>query len=226
MQRYKNIFSKNQLHTNKKRYICIETTTYMNAKIFRLVSLLAIPILYLVFRPYFAQWAEDWEWATLLAGIFLLALEVMIIPGFGIAGISAFVCIYAGLVLIMLNNKGTDFSTVSNAELTQALLVGGILLGVVLVALFALIPTILRSSSFQHITNSSSLDKNAGYVSSKDQPKMVGKTGIAETILRPSGKIMIENQLFDATTQGDFINKGENITVIGSDGSALRVKKG
>jgi membrane-bound serine protease (ClpP class) len=197
----------------------------MNSKVLRLVALLALPICYLLFRPYMIEWAEDWEWITLIVGVFLLGLEVFIIPGFGITGITAFLFMYAGLVFVMLNNKGADFSQVTTADLTRALLIGGVLLGVVLLALLAVIPTLLNSSTLQNIAHNSSLEKPNDFVELRNLPKMIGKTGVAETILRPSGKIIIENQVFDATTQGDFIPKGATIKVIEQDGSALRVKQ-
>jgi membrane-bound serine protease (ClpP class) len=197
----------------------------MANKIFRLIALAAIPILYLILRPYMIEWAEDWEWALLVVGIFLLGLEVLVIPGFGVAGISAFVLMYAGLVLVLINNKGFDFSMASTTEIARAMLVGGILLGLVLLALVALLPQVLRSNSFQDMTNNSALHKEQGFVALQNLPKMVGKTGTTETILRPSGKILIDNEIYDATTQGDFIEKGLPIVVVGQDGSALRVKK-
>ena len=197
----------------------------MSAKIFRLLGLLAFPIAYLLLRPYMVQWAEDWEWAILFLGIFLLGLEVFIIPGFGLAGISAFVLMYAGLVLVMLNNKGTDFSHLTMNEITRALLIGVGLLAVVVIGLMAVMPSILQSRQFDGLTHHHSLDKSQGYVALQNLPKLMGKIGTSETILRPSGKINIDNQLYDATTQGDFIEKGVPITVVGQEGAALRVKK-
>ncbi len=197
----------------------------MNPKIIRLLALCAVPVVYLILRPYMSVWAEDWEWAVLIVGVFLLGLEVFIIPGFGIAGIVAFAFMYVGLVCMMLNNKGTDFSSITSAELVRALIIGGLLLGVVLIGLLACVPSILHSSNFQNMAHNSTLHKADEFASLQDLPKMVGKSGVAETILRPSGKIRLENKIFDATTLGDFIEKGEAITVIAQDGSALRVKK-
>jgi membrane-bound serine protease (ClpP class) len=94
-----------------------------------------------------------------------------------------------------------------------------------LLALVAVLPKVLQSQSFQDMTNKSSLNKEHGFVALQNLPKMIGKIGITETILRPSGKILIDNELYDATTQGDFIEKGLPIVVVGQDGSALRVKK-
>jgi membrane-bound serine protease (ClpP class) len=54
---------------------------------------------------------------------------------------------------------------------------------------------------------------------------MNGKRGIAHTILRPSGKIMIDDQIYDAFTRGEYVEQGQEIEVISSEGIALKVKK-
>ena len=64
-----------------------------------------------------------------------------------------------------------------------------------------------------------------GYTSNFNAEPMTGKTGTAFTILRPSGKVMIDGTLYDAFTRGEYIEKGDVIDVIGTEGSALRVKK-
>ena len=40
-----------------------------------------------------------------------------------------------------------------------------------------------------------------------------GDTGVVHTFLRPSGKIIINNQKLDAITQGEFIEKGTRVSV-------------
>jgi|GEM_PF-1148411 len=197
----------------------------MAYRILRIVGFLSLPIAYLLLRPYMIQWAEDWEWTILLFSICLLGLEIFVIPGFGVAGFSAIVLMYAGAVLIMLQNKGLDFSKVTVNELSYALLIGGIIVSVIIVALLGLMPSILHSRHLQSLTNNSTMNKEHGYIALQNLEKMIGKEGVAETILRPSGKIIIENKLYDATTQGDFISKGDAIMVIAQDGAGLRVKK-
>ena len=54
---------------------------------------------------------------------------------------------------------------------------------------------------------------------------MIGKTGSAYTVLRPSGKVLIEGSLFDAYTRGDYIEKNDKIKVINDEGTSLKVKK-
>jgi membrane-bound serine protease (ClpP class) len=54
---------------------------------------------------------------------------------------------------------------------------------------------------------------------------MTGKTGTAYTVLRPSGKVLIEGALYDASTRGDYIKKNERIKVVNDEGTSLKVKK-
>ncbi|MDZ7646030.1 MAG: NfeD family protein [Cytophagales bacterium] len=46
----------------------------------------------------------------------------------------------------------------------------------------------------------------------------LGKVGKAHTILRPSGKVLIEDEIYDAFTRGDFVEQGDSIEVIGTEG--------
>jgi membrane-bound serine protease (ClpP class) len=54
---------------------------------------------------------------------------------------------------------------------------------------------------------------------------MIGKTGIARTILRPSGRIEIDGEIFDAKAEISYIEKGEKILVIRDEAGQLYVVK-
>ena len=53
---------------------------------------------------------------------------------------------------------------------------------------------------------------------------LMGKEGIAHTILRPSGKVEIEDEIYDAYSRGEHIDKGSTIVVISEEGTSLKVK--
>jgi membrane-bound serine protease (ClpP class) len=55
--------------------------------------------------------------------------------------------------------------------------------------------------------------------------EMIGKQGIAFTILRPSGKIEIEGDVYNATALTGYIDKGEAILVVKYETSQLFVRK-
>ena len=68
-------------------------------------------------------------------------------------------------------------------------------------------------------------ESNQGYSVNTSNPSLLGKSGIAHTVLRPSGKVFIDEQVYDAFTRGESVEKGESIEVIGTEGVTLRVKK-
>jgi membrane-bound serine protease (ClpP class) len=48
--------------------------------------------------------------------------------------------------------------------------------------------------------------------------------GTAHTVLRPSGKVMIGETIYDAYTRGEYIEKGQGVEVVSDEGTSLRVK--
>ena len=53
-----------------------------------------------------------------------------------------------------------------------------------------------------------------GFVSVPMEPRLLtGKSGVAATVLRPSGKIFLEGTYYDAVSLKGFIEKGEEVVV-------------
>ena len=53
-----------------------------------------------------------------------------------------------------------------------------------------------------------------GYYSVPMEPDaLVGKTGFAATVLRPSGKVIIDGEYYDAVADKGFIDKGDEVIV-------------
>ncbi|MEZ5013955.1 MAG: hypothetical protein R2794_06655 [Chitinophagales bacterium] len=73
--------------------------------------IIAIIAALLYFAPlYIEGLAANWDILLFVIGIVLLVLEIFVIPGFGIAGVSGILLTFSGLVLSMLRNSGLDFS--------------------------------------------------------------------------------------------------------------------
>lgn len=191
---------------------------------FPLLAAIIATLLY--FIPYYLNGlAENWEVLIFFTGIILLAVELFIIPGFGIFGVIGIVFILAGLVLGMLPNQDLNFDFVPAQELFTALLT------VILAALasvgiiFWLTPKINHWGAFRTITLATTQERSAGYTSSIYSQSLMGKTGTVHNRLRPSGKVEIEGEIYDAYSRGEFIDQGESIVVISTEGTSLRVKK-
>lgn len=191
---------------------------------FPLLAAIVATLLY--FTPYYLNGlAENWEILIFFAGIILLAVELFIIPGFGIFGVAGIVMILAGLVLGMLPNEDFNFDFVPASQLFGALLT------VILAALasvglvFWLTPKINEWGAFRNITLTTTQNRSEGYTSSFYSNDLKGKTGIVHSRLRPSGKVEIEGEIYDAYSRGEFLDQGEKIIVISTEGTSLRVKK-
>ena len=64
-----------------------------------------------------------------------------------------------------------------------------------------------------------------GYVASESRVDLIGKKLLAYTDLRPAGVAALNNEKFDVVTDGDFVEKGNEIEVIRVEGMRIVVKK-
>ena len=192
---------------------------------FPLIAALTAAALY--FAPlYLEGLASHWEILVFLVGLILLALEVFVIPGFGVAGISGIFLIIIGLTLSLIGNVGFDFTGVPMNGVIKSLITVIISIFLGLIGSFYFGRKVLTSNIFGHLALETVQNSNEGFTASyEDVKQMIGKKGFAYTILRPAGKIMIDNDLYDATALNGFIDKGELIEVVKYETSSLFVKK-
>jgi membrane-bound serine protease (ClpP class) len=191
---------------------------------FPLAAALVALVLYLV--PYYLNGlAENWEIIALFLGLGLIAVEIFILPGFGIAGIAGITLTVGSLILIMVNNDAFDFEFVPANEILYAVAAafGGILGGIVL--LFVGGARLSNTRIFKRIALVQTQGISEGYVVKPATESMKGKKGTAYTVLRPGGKVMIDGQLYDAYTRGEYLEKGDPIEVLDDETTSLRVKK-
>ena len=191
---------------------------------FALFAAVTALVLYLI--PYYLNGlAEYWEIIALFIGVILIIAEIFILPGFGVAGVLGITLTVVSLILIMLNNDFFNFEFVPLGDIVVATIVafGGLTGG--MVVLFFGGSRIMQSKAFQRMALTETQESSKGFSVNTYSESMNGKTGTAYTVLRPSGKVMIGDELFDAFTRGDYVEKGEPIVVIESEGVTLKVKR-
>jgi len=170
--------------------------------------------------------ADHWEILLFVVGLVLLGVEILVIPGFGVAGISGIVLIVAGLTLSLIGNKGFDFNMVLPDIIIKSLftVIVSILLSIVVFLYFG--NRFFGSNLFLKFVLQNEQKSEAGYTSPRTTMlNLVGKTGTSETILRPAGKVMIEDDLYDATALYGYVEKGEPIVVVKQETSQIFVRK-
>ena len=188
--------------------------------------LVSIVAALLYFAPlYIEGLAAHWEIGLFLVGLVLLALEVFVIPGFGVAGILGIICVITGLALSLVMNNFFDFTITGPEKLTNAfiLVLGSMILSIVLSVIFG--RSLLRSSAFQRLVLKDEQQSGLGYVSGRQNSDLINKSGIAATDMRPSGKVEVEGTWYDAVALDGFIEKGSEVSIVKQENYNVFVRK-
>lgn len=181
----------------------------------------------LFFAPYFLEGlAEEWELIIFFVGLVLVALEVFVIPGFGVAGISGIVFIIVGLTLSMIGNVGFNFDFVDGEKALQALITVMLSIIIGIVSSIAIASRLMDSKLLSHVALNTVQAKTDGYVSTDTSEfQLVGKTGVCTTVMRPSGTVEIDGELYDARAQEGYLEKGTSVEVLSYQAAQLLVRK-
>lgn len=181
----------------------------------------------LYFAPlYLEGLASNWEIVIFIIGIVLLMIELFAVPGFGVTGILGLIFIVTGLTLAMVESVGDTPFHVNPAPLTRAFFTVVIAMAISLVGSIYLSKKLFTTTTFGHLSLETFQDKALGYTSAyANYTEMIGKKGKAHSILRPSGKVEIEGEYYDATAMSGFIDEEEPIEVVSYQTGQLFVRK-
>ncbi len=180
---------------------------------FGLGGLLSLGALGLFFGSSFLVGLAGWEEVLLLGlGLVALLVEVFIIPGFGAAGILAFVAFGAAIVLAMVGASPTT------GDVAQALAVLGASLVITAAVAYAWLRHLPASTRFSGLFLRHSAEQSEGYISALPRADLVGQDGIALTDLRPSGTAQIGSERVDVVTEGGYVLQGAPVRVTRSEG--------
>jgi membrane-bound serine protease (ClpP class) len=143
--------------------------------------------------------------SLIAAGYLLLLLEAFVIPGFGLAGLAALVCL--GLGCLMAFQR---FETLP----ATALLAG------VVASTTWLLWWIPRTRFGRDIIHQASL----GGARSADERRKPGELGVAESDLRPSGIARFGEQRESVVTDGEYVPRGAALRVVEVRGARVVVE--
>ena len=171
-------------------------------------------------RSYIAQLATMSDLLFVFAGIGLVLLEILVIPGFGIIGIGGFGLMMYGLYLLLLPDIPVGDEIVGQA-------MDGFFIGMVggIIGIVLLIKLMIKTKFWKQLTSPGLQKKADGFSNSFGWESFKGKEGIADTNLHPSGWIQLEDERIFVVSEGGFIEKGEKITVLSVDGNRVVVRK-
>lgn len=156
-----------------------------------------------------------WEHIIIFGvGVALLAVELLVLPGFGLLGISGALAMGGGIFFSMVGSLPTL------ADFTRA---GGILFTSVLLAIvsaWAMLRHLPRSQRLKRsgVLLTSTTTRAGGFTSSTPRTELVGMEGRAITDLRPSGVALVGDERVDVVSESDWIDEGSPLVIVSSEG--------
>lgn len=143
----------------------------------------------------------------ILAGFVLIALEIFVIPGFGVSGVSGIALVMLGFILTLLPNEGFDFTfaPAKNIYSSVTTVLASITLSIILMFVFG--GRLIKSRLFGRLILQDEMKAEHGFSTAAGAEFTAGMKAIAYSDLRPSGKIMIQGKVYSAVAESYFIPK-------------------
>jgi membrane-bound serine protease (ClpP class) len=160
----------------------------------------------------------DAQWAALafVLGLGLIVVEVFILPGFGIAGISGIILMFGGIFYVFKSAYQFETAILAFSSVIVLTAIG-------VIAAFYLFP---KTRAWKHFALATEMSSDIGYHSAGDEDfqSYIGQTGTAITPLRPAGAIRLAGKRVNVLTAGDFIPSETPVKVIEVEGSKVFVE--
>jgi membrane-bound ClpP family serine protease len=169
-----------------------------------------------------------------LLGLILIGVEIFVIPGFGVTGISGILMLLVSLALVTLDKKPETSQEWVNFGGTLSLL-GFSLVGAIIVAM--LLARSLPSLPYAHrlvlqppgeaaaVMEEAGLADTAADRLSPAMLALLGAIGVAVTPLRPAGMARFGDDFVDVVAEGSYVEAGLRVQVIEIEGNRVTVKE-
>jgi membrane-bound serine protease (ClpP class) len=152
----------------------------------------------------------------MVLGIILILVEVLVLPGVGVVGVSGVLSLLGGAVLAMVDR---DAEVVPREAIVGAVNVVGIAFLAAVALLVALLVLIGRSAaSSTRVQRRGNRLVLATDVGGAHEAGLVGAVGVALTDLRPAGAAEIDGQRVDVVAEGGFLSAGTDLEVVLDEG--------
>ena len=144
----------------------------------------------------------------IIIGLIFLALEILVIPGVGIAGIIGFILIIVGV-----------WQTYAG----HGMMAGHLVLAGTFVLTISTLVLSLRGKTWRKLALSTAIDSKVNVIDEENLKP--GDTGRTVSRLAPMGKALINGEFYEVSTNGDFIDQQTEVVVLKIDHNKIIVKR-
>jgi membrane-bound ClpP family serine protease len=164
-----------------------------------------------------------------LLGLVLIGIEIFLIPGFTVTGVSGIVLVLCGLGLATVEHMPQSRSEWMSFGSTLTTFGFGIVIsGIAAFVLARYLPSIPYANRLVLTPPGEKPDEPAADLSASHHPdlhELLGAVGTAATMLRPAGMALFGDQYVDVVTEGGFAAAGARVQVIEIEGNRIVVKE-
>ena len=181
----------------------------------------------LYFAPaYIGHLVSYWEILLFVAGLVLIGVEIFVLPGFGVCGVTGIIAVVVSLAFAMVDNADL-FHWDGSLNLEPVIMPLGIVILSASVAVFGsvwLVKKLYPTRSFDHVALRQSLTSEEGFTGVVSGLEgLVGEPVVVFTDMRPSGKVKTtDGRILEAVLKfGGFASKGETLKVLSAEQGRL-----
>jgi membrane-bound serine protease (ClpP class) len=149
-----------------------------------------------------------------LIGLILLLIEIFVVPGFGITGVSGILAVGFSIIFV--------FGGIYSALYAIAKIISYSL--VFMLGIYFWGP---KLSLFERFILKDEINADQGFVALEKGifDHLTGLEGVAVSPCRPGGKVKIGDERFDVISDGEYIEKGARVSVRKVEGSRIVVRQ-
>jgi membrane-bound ClpP family serine protease len=178
-----------------------------------------------------SQLAGHLTWLAVLLfllGLVLIGVEIFILPGLGVTGISGVVLLLISLALVAVAKKPEttqEWLELGSTVATMALALVGAVAGAMVLAWYLPHMPLARRLVLAPTGESAELLAEEPAAATEGNAALLGAIGVAATTLRPAGKVRFGDDFVDVVAEGSYIEAGSRVQVIEIEGNRIVVKE-
>lgn len=176
------------------------------------------------------QFVGEIPWLAILLfllALVLIALEIFVLPGFGVVGVSGAVLLILSLALVAMDQQPRTSQEWAQFGGWIATFAGSLVAAIV--AAFTFIWYLPNIPYLNRLILKPALAGADGVGEEEaTQPplaRLLGDIGVAATPLRPAGKVKFGDEYVDVVSEGTFVPEGTRVQVIEIEGMRIVVKE-
>jgi membrane-bound serine protease (ClpP class) len=170
---------------------------------------------------YILELASALEIILFIVGLILLLIEIFMVPGFGVFGVSGIALMIVSLFLGLIS----DFPLIDWDIISVAIIQLALTLLSTLVIMALMLKYLPKTSVVTKLVLDKKVEQKSGYGTLPSLKDLVGREGIAYTDLRPSGTALIDGKRVDVISEGDYIQRDSPIIVKAVEGLKVIVER-